>query len=221
MSRRIQITALVPFLIFSAFLLGCNDAGTEPEPLAPLSPLSPIVSSVTPDSVGIGDVITIKGRNFGASRGTSSVKIGGSSATEFLSWVEIEIRTKVPEGAKSGSVEVIVNGVSSNLVSIKIGSGSPGGISFAGYVLPLFRTSCVSCHGGINNLFLDSYASLMAGRSTNGPVVLPGNGEGSYLIRMLRGTVPGKPRMPQGGPFFNNQRTDSISMWIQQGALNN
>lgn len=209
-------------LFFIMIFVGCNDSGTDPTE-NPSSP-KPSISSVSPDSVSSGDVVSIKGNGFGLGQGTSIVKIGGAVVTEFISWTDSQIVVKVPVGALSGSVEVIVGGKSSNLFPIKVSSSmppQPTGISFSQYVLPVFNASCVGCHGGRNNLFLDSYAKVMAGTSLNGPVVIPGNGEGSYLIQMLRGTVSGKPRMPLGGPFWSTQRIDSISAWIQQGALNN
>lgn len=98
----------------------------------------------------------------------------------------------------------------------------PDTISFSGFVLPTFvQYGCTGCHGGQNNLFVNTYANLMLGNSNNGPVITPGNGNGSVLIQKLRGTASFGARMPLGGPFLQNSTIDSIAAWINQGALNN
>jgi Planctomycete cytochrome C len=92
-------------------------------------------------------------------------------------------------------------------------------VYFAADVLPVLTANCVGCHGGTNGLFVDTYETLM-GSALHGPVVIPGNGEGSTLIKKLRGTTFGV-RMPQGGPYLPDSVTNKISRWIQQGAKKN
>ena len=95
-----------------------------------------------------------------------------------------------------------------------------GVISFSGFVSPTFNIyGCTSCHGGSGGLTLTSHQALMVG-GNSGPAVVVGNGPGSLLIRKLLGTAPGG-QMPLGGPPLPATRIDSISTWINQGALNN
>lgn len=95
-------------------------------------------------------------------------------------------------------------------------------ISFSGYVLPTFvQYGCTGCHGGQNNLFVNSYSNLMLGNSDHGPVVIPFNSSGSILIQKLRGTASFGVRMPLGGPYLPSSTIDNIALWIDQGALDN
>jgi len=206
---------LVPMIVglVVTCITGCTDAGTGPSP-KPVN--APSISALLPDSAAVGDTVRILGTDFGASRGTSSVTIGGQDAKTLIGWSNTEIRAEVPLLAVSDSVRVTVDGHVSNAVRFKARM-----ISYSQTLNPVFQSTCTGCHGGTNNLFVDSYAHLTAGTSINGPVVTPGNGEGSYLIRMLRGVVPGKPRMPQGGPYLPDPLINKFSTWIQQGAQNN
>ena len=101
------------------------------------------------------------------------------------------------------------------------GSPNPSGaISFSGFVSPTFSIyGCTSCHGGSGGLTLTSYQALITG-GNSGPAVIPGNGAGSLLIRKLLGTAAGS-QMPLGGTPLPPTTIDSISAWIDQGALNN
>ena len=55
-----------------------------------------------------GAIITIRGRNFGAKRGTGTVTFGSVSCSEFVSWSATRIKCKVPAKAKFGKITVIV-----------------------------------------------------------------------------------------------------------------
>ena len=105
------------------------------------------------------------------------------------------------------------------------GSPNPpaGGLTYSGFVAPTFIIyGCTGCHGasgGSNGLNLTTYQGLMAG-GNSGAAVIPGNGAGSLLVRKLLGTAPGS-QMPLGGTPLPSTKIDSISSWIDQGALNN
>jgi len=97
---------------------------------------------------------------------------------------------------------------------------SGGAVSFSGFVSPTFQIyGCPSCHGGSGGFTLTSYQALIAG-GNSGPAVIPGNGAGSLLIRKLLGTAPGS-QMPLGGTPLPDTTISTISLWIDQGALNN
>jgi mono/diheme cytochrome c family protein len=97
-------------------------------------------------------------------------------------------------------------------------SEATGEVSFASDVLPIFERRCVNCHGGEKTeegLVLKSHADVITG-SWNGPVVEPGNAEGSFLVEQV---VKGK--MPKKGPRLLPSEIRIISNWIQAGAPNN
>ncbi len=100
-------------------------------------------------------------------------------------------------------------------------TATPGGdveVSFRRDVLPIFNRSCVSCHGGTQGLWLNSYEGVMAG-SQHGPVVVPGNPEESELYRRITGQK--QPAMPLGGTPLPQREIEVIRRWIEAGAPNN
>jgi hypothetical protein len=93
-------------------------------------------------------------------------------------------------------------------------------VSFARQVAPLLLDNCNGCHidamqtrGGLR---MDTLAQLLKG-GDSGAVVTPGDGNGSLLIKMLRGQS--EPRMPAGGrPPLSDSNIQLISTWIAEGA---
>jgi hypothetical protein len=99
-------------------------------------------------------------------------------------------------------------------------------ISFSADVRPVLQAQCTfsGCHPGVGpaqrDLRLNTYAQLLAG-GTNGPVVTPGNGAESRIIRALRGTLPLTRQMPLGSPPLADASIETIETWIDEGALDN
>jgi uncharacterized protein (TIGR03437 family) len=214
-------TLLVLFLaIFLAVIGGCSDMGSNPPKPAGTPPH---ITAIQPDSAFAGDTLKIVGTDFGTSQGSSSITVGGKSADTIYFWSTSEIRLKIPAAAATGNVTVTVGGTASNAVTFKVRGTVVPGVSFTGDVLPVFVSAgCTGCHGGTNNLRVDTYARLMLGTSDHGPVVTAGNGEGSVIIKKLRGTATFGGRMPASGPpFLNDATIDKISLWITQGAKDN
>lgn len=91
-------------------------------------------------------------------------------------------------------------------------------VSFANDVLPLLQSRCLNCHGGDRleeGLSVSGYAELMVG-SENGPIVTPGNADGSLLVELVS-----TGKMPKRGPKLTPPQTQLIIDWINQGALDN
>ena len=91
-------------------------------------------------------------------------------------------------------------------------------VSFSADVLPIINSRCMNCHGGRNieaGLNLRTYEDIMAG-SENGPVIIPGDGEGSLLIEVIV-----KQLMPKKGPLLTPVQIQTISDWVAAGAPNN
>lgn len=206
---------LVLFCSILALVWGCTDAGSD-------LPSSATILGVFPDSAAVGDTVLITGVAFGAVQGTSAVTVGGAAVTIVIEWSDTRLVVGVPPGAASGSVNVSVAGQSSNPFSFRVRSVPEPRVSYAGHVVPLLTSSgCTGCHGGTNNLFVTPFASLMLGTSVHGPVVTPYDGEGSVIIRKLRGTAGFGNRMPQGGPYLSDANIELVARWIKQGARNN
>lgn len=74
----------------------------------------PFISAINPVSAEIGAEITLTGTSFGATRGTSVVSFTGADVSEYKSWVDTEIKVKVPVGATTGKLSVTVNNQKSN-----------------------------------------------------------------------------------------------------------
>ena len=77
-------------------------------------PLPPEVDSVAPGSGPVGTPVTISGRNFGASRGSSTVEFNNVEAVDVTAWSNTEITAAVPPGATTGPVTVTTAEGSSN-----------------------------------------------------------------------------------------------------------
>jgi hypothetical protein len=74
---------------------------------------APVITSLSPSSGAVGASITIAGTGFGATKGSSTVKLNGVTATT-TSWSATSIVATVPTGAASGNIVVTVSGVASN-----------------------------------------------------------------------------------------------------------
>lgn len=96
------------------------------------------------------------------------------------------------------------------------------------------RRACVSCHttngratpaGGLNLDVADPHAALVNVPSRGKPgetLVIPGNPDGSYLIKKLEGT-PGIAgvRMPFVGAYLTPGQIRIVRRWIELGAARN
>jgi len=79
---------------------------------------------------------------------------------------------------------------------------------------PMLEMRCGSCHGSSNaiqGLDLTTYEGVMAG-SNNGPVVIPGDPDGSLLIQKQTGD---QPHFAQ----FSPEELELVIDWITNGAL--
>jgi hypothetical protein len=93
-----------------------------------------------------------------------------------------------------------------------------GGVSFSNDVLPILKSRCLNCHGGDRieeGLLVGSYGEVMAG-SVNGPVIVPGDAEGSLLVELVA-----SQEMPKRGPKLTPPQVQLIVDWVNQGALDN
>ncbi|MBA3713978.1 MAG: DUF1549 domain-containing protein, partial [Pyrinomonadaceae bacterium] len=87
-------------------------------------------------------------------------------------------------------------------------------------VQPIFQASCYSCHAGEKpkaQLRLDAKTLAMKG-GISGPVILPGNSEGSRLVHRVLG-LHNETRMPLKGEPLSSAQIAVIRRWIDAGAV--
>ena len=83
-----------------------------------------------------------------------------------------------------------------------------GGATYAETLGPLLVERCGTCHGGMAGLTVTDYASLMAG-SASGPVILPGDPQGSWIVQVQRG---------EHYTRFSEGELNLVVDWIANGA---
>ncbi len=105
-------------------------------------------------------------------------------------------------------------------------AGEPD-VSFAQDVKPILEANCLSCHqpGGAgyetSGLAMTSHEALMKG-TEGGPMVIPGDVEGSNLLVLMEGRADPSISMPHGSMKpVPSADIALIRQWIAQGAKNN
>jgi ankyrin repeat protein len=112
---------------------------------------------------------------------------------------------------------LVIAMASSGVYGATYSAQEPRTIDFARDVQPIFRQSCVPCHGAIihqNGFRLDRRSDAMRGGTI--AVIGPGNSEGSRLYLRLTGSEFG-PQMPPFGALKPDE-VATIKAWIDQGA---
>src|SRR5918994_846652 len=98
-------------------------------------------------------------------------------------------------------------------------SGQPAGQSvFAREIQPIMQRTCWNCHGGTSQasrLDLRTRESAMRG-GAHGPVIIPGNADGSRLYRLVAGVEA--ITMPFELPKLTAAEVASVKKWIDEGA---
>ena len=94
---------------------------------------------------------------------------------------------------------------------------------------PLFLAKCGSnsgCHNPIDKaggLDITNYQAIILHHvDTEYGIVsllIPGNGEGSFLHQVLFQNFLATRRMPADGPYLNSNNTNGVKTWIDEGAI--
>ena len=88
-------------------------------------------------------------------------------------------------------------------------------VNYATQIDPLFnKYGCKGCHGGTQNLFLDTYQKLMT-TGNSAPIVVASD-TNSVLVKRLKGD--GVARMPFGGSPVADADLRLVIQWILEGA---
>lgn len=97
--------------------------------------------------------------------------------------------------------------------------GAAVGVSFAKDVAPILSAKCDNCHSDARasgGLKLESFATMKAG-GRSGPVLVPGNPQGSLIMQRLTANNP-QARMPRNGEPLSQEEIRTIFQWIAGGA---
>ena len=136
------------------------------------------ITSLSPTSGYYATSVTITGRHFGSSQGTSTVTFNGVTATP-TSWSDTSIVVPVPFGAGSGNVIVTVSGTASNGMNFSMfptgwsdqDISSPGVAGSASYSADTFTVNGAGNISGTADAFNFAYQSL--------------SGDGTIVARIL------------------------------------
>jgi hypothetical protein len=116
-------------------------------------------------------------------------------------------------------------------VNVTVENGSP--VTLSQIQTEVFSPICSACHTGPTGNVLPSGMDLTSAANSHAALVdvpslqvdldrvEPGDPDNSYLIHKLEGTQAVGDRMPQGGPFLDQETIDEIRQWIADGAPNN
>jgi len=95
----------------------------------------------------------------------------------------------------------------------------PRTIDFARDVQPIFKQSCIGCHGPVihqNGFRLDRRSDAMRGSTAIPGIIRPGNSDASLLMFRVSGNLMG-PQMPPTGALKPEQIA-TIKAWLDRGA---
>ena len=98
---------------------------------------------------------------------------------------------------------------------------APAKVTYAEHIAPIFRNICTNCHNPDKKkagLDLTTYAGALAG-SENGPVIKPGNADGSLMYKVCMQVED--PKMPPKGDKLSEAELALLKNWIAGFALEN
>ena len=100
-------------------------------------------------------------------------------------------------------------------------------VSFSQDVKPILDKNCCQCHnpGGdglaASGFDMSTYVALIKGAQF-GPMVIPGDAEGSNMLVLMEGRADPSISMPHGEQEpVPAKDINTIRVWIEQGAKNN
>jgi mono/diheme cytochrome c family protein len=100
-------------------------------------------------------------------------------------------------------------------------TASPRLVDFARDVVPIFQTSCISCHangldkGGFR---IDTRELMLKGGDSGDPAIVPGHSKDSPLVELISETDL-TVLMPKKGAHLTPAQITTIKNWIDQGAI--
>lgn len=155
---------------------------------------APAITSLSPTSGVIGTTVTVTGSNFGATKGSSTLKFNGTLATTS-SWSASSIVAVVPAGSTTGPVVVQTSGGTSNgsaftvLPTITGLSPASGGI---GAAVAIYGSNFGSTQGTGTVRFNGTLATVSSWSASTVRVVVPtGATTGNIVVQTAAGSSNG------------------------------
>lgn len=99
-------------------------------------------------------------------------------------------------------------------------SSAQAGVDFEKDILPVWEARCLDCHGEEKqkgDFRLDRLSSLLRGGDSGEPAVVPGNPDGSFLMKAIRHEEEDY-EMPPKGKKLTVEQIALVAKWIQEGA---
>lgn len=147
---------------------------------------------------------------------------GGSLLDEELANLKLWIKqgAKTDAGAADNLATLSGEMAPAPRLEVKVATGNET-VSFSRDVAPLLVDNCSGCHVDVQNnargnLNMTTFRQLLRGGDA-GPMVKPGDGASSLLVKKLLGTGGGL-RMPQGRAALKSDAIKTITTWIDEGA---
>ena len=97
---------------------------------------------------------------------------------------------------------------------------SVNSVDFSRDIRPILNQNCSSCHGGVRQKNGVSFAfrEEALGKGKSGlPTIVPGDPDGSELIRRVTSRDP-EVRMPYHGSPLSSEQISLLRRWIKEGA---
>jgi hypothetical protein len=144
---------------------------------------------------GNGSYVTIYGKNFGSTQGTSSVTVGAGAATNYKIWTDTKVAFQLGSGAATGNIVLTTTAGSSNGLAFTVrtgniyfasttGNDSTGTGSFASPFRTIAKVKNTIAAGdigyienGVSQTTIDDYAADIAitgGGSAGNPIAIVG-----------------------------------------------
>src|SRR6266496_3642848 len=182
---------------------------------------APSITSISPTSGPTGTSVTITGKNFGGTKGSSTVTFAGVTAST-TSWGSTSIVAVVPSGVANGaaSVVVTVGGVSSN-INVTFTVANPIVISSlsptsgpSGTSVTITGSNFGATKGSSTVKFGSTVASTTGWSSTSIIVVVPNGIVASTIgvVVTVNNTASNTVNFPVTNPFITNISVNSVLM---------
>ena len=199
---------------------------------------APILTSLSPTSGTVGTSVTIAGANFGATKGTSTVKFNGTTATP-TTWSASSIVVPVPSGATTGNVVVTVGSVASNGLTFTVAAVAPTLTSLSptsgavGTAVTLTGTNFGATRGTSTVTFNGTSATPTSWAASSIVVPVPSGAATGNVVVTVNGvasnasffTVTGATTLPApwqtqdvGSPAVSGQATTGSGTFSVSGA---
>jgi hypothetical protein len=102
-------------------------------------------------------------------------------------------------------------------------------LNYTDHISSLFKIKCgseIGCHAHYNtggqparrlnlNIYQSTITHLIDGSE---PIIVTGQGEQSFLYKILLGPLSGRSRMPKDKPQLNSNDINGVRVWIDEGA---